>query len=201
MLTGSWSPSRPIKIFKLPEFPPPLAYQYVQSYYNDLIKELSKAISETTPDDSALLARYYYLRGLVNSVAGKRVDALRDFQSLYKTDMDIFPAELLNALVESLPAEERRTAEGRPDLKRLISWVKRENERERARPMDGGTVKRFELPKIHLHMEDFVRRVQESGIVKDQGTIQRLFEALTVGGYKAQPIRIELFYVLGKLMG
>ncbi len=201
MLTGSWSPSKPIKIFKLPEFPPPLAYQYVQSYYNDLIKELSKAISETTPDDSALLARYYYLRGLVNSVAGKRVDALRDFQSLYKTDMDIFPAELLNALVESLPAEERRTAEGRPDLKRLISWVKRENERERARPMDGGTVKRFELPKIHLHMEDFVRRVQESGIVKDQGTIQRLFEALTVGGYKAQPIRIELFYVLGKLMG
>lgn len=200
MLTGSWSPSRPIEIFKLPEFPPPLAYQYVQSYYNDLIKELSKAISTATPDDSALLARYYYLRGLVNSVAGKRVDALGDFQSLYKTDMDIFPAELLNALVESLPAEERRTAERRPDLKRLISWVKRENERERARPMDGGTVKRFELPKIHLHMEDFVRRVQESGIVKDQGTIQRLFEALTVGGYKAQPIRRELFYVLGKLM-
>lgn len=200
MLTGSWSPSRPIKTFKLPEFPPPLAYQYVQSYYNDLIKELSKAISAATPDDSTLLARYYYLRGLVNSVAGKRVDALGDFQSLYKTDMDIFPVELLNTLVESLPVEERRMAERRPDLKRLISRVKRENERERARPMDGGTVKRFELPKKHLHMEDFVRRVQESGIVKDQGTIQRLFEALTVGGYKAQPIRIELLFVWAKLM-
>ncbi len=114
--------------------------------------------------------------------------------------MDIFPVELLNTLVESLPAEERRMAERRPDLKRLISRVKRENERERARPMDGGTVKRFELPKKHLHMEDFVRRVQESGIVKDQGTIQRLFEALTVGGYKAQPIRIELLFVWAKLM-
>ncbi|XP_026145157.1 DENN domain-containing protein 3-like [Carassius auratus] len=181
MVTGSWSPSKPIKTFKLPEFPPPLAYQYVQIYYNDLIKELSKAISTATPDDSALLARYYYLRGLVNSVAGKRVDALGDFQSLYKTDMDIFPAKLLNVLVESLPVEERRMAERRPDLNRLISQVKRENEQERARPIDDGTVKRFELPKKHLHMEDFVQRVQESGIVKDQGTIQRLFEALTVG--------------------
>ncbi|XP_043088969.1 DENN domain-containing protein 3 isoform X2 [Puntigrus tetrazona] len=195
----SWSPCRPIKTFKLPEFPPPLAYQYVQSYYNDLIKELSKAITTTTPDDSALLARYYYLRGLVNSVAGKRVDALGDFQSLYKTDMDIFPIELLNALVDSLLAEERRTAERRPDLKRLISRVKRENERERARPMDGGTVKRFELPKKHLHAEDFVRRVQESGIVKDQGTIQRLFEALTVGQQKqVDPETFCFFYNLWK---
>uniref|UniRef100_A0A671KL56 DENN domain-containing protein 3-like n=1 Tax=Sinocyclocheilus anshuiensis TaxID=1608454 RepID=A0A671KL56_9TELE len=193
--SGSWSPSRPIKTFKLPEFPPPLSYQYVQSYYNDLIREFSKAISAASSDDSALLARYYYLRGLVNSVAGKRVDALVDFQSLYKTDMDIFPTELLNALVESLPAEERRTAERRPDLKRLISRVKRDNERERARPVDGGSVKRFELPKKHLHMEDFVRRVQESGIVRDQGTIQRLFEALTVGQQKqVDPETFCFFY-------
>uniref|UniRef100_A0A8C1YFY5 DENN domain-containing protein 3 n=1 Tax=Cyprinus carpio TaxID=7962 RepID=A0A8C1YFY5_CYPCA len=194
ILSGSWSPSRPIKTFKLPEFPPPLAYQYVQSYYNDLIKELSKAISTSTPDDSALMARFYYLRGLVNSVAGKRVDALRDFQSLYKTDMDIFPAKLLNVLVKSLPAEERRMAERRPDLKRLITRVN-ENERERARPIDDGTVKRFELPKKHLHMEDFVRRVQESGIVKDHGTIQRLFEALTVGQQKqVDPETFCFFY-------
>lgn len=187
MLTaGSWSPSRPIKTFKLPDFPPPLSYQYVQNYYNDLIRDLSKAISGASPDDSALLARYYYLRGLVNSVAGKRLDALTDFQSLYKTDMEIFPAEMLNVLVESLPVEERKTAERRPDLKRLISRVKRESDRERARPVDGGSVKRFKLPKKHLHMEDFVRRVQESGIVRDQGTIQRLFEALTVGEFKVR---------------
>lgn len=198
MLTGSWGPSRPIRIFKLPEFPPPLAYHYVQKYYYDLISQLSRAIT-ATPDDSALLARFYYLRGLVNSVAGRRVDALGDFQSLYKTDMDIFPAELLTALVESLPPEERKAAEQRPDLKRLISRVKRETERERTQPMDGGTVKRFELPRKHLHVEDFVRRVQESGIVKDLGTIQRLFEALTVGGYKAQPIRIELSHDWAKL--
>lgn len=184
MLTGSWGPSRPIRTFNLPEFPPPLSYQYVQKYYIDLIGQLSRAISTATPDDSALLARYYYLRGLVNSVAGRRVDALGDFQSLYKTDMDIFPAELLNALVESLPAGERKLAEQRPDLKRLISRVKKDNEREQTQP-DGGAVKRFELPKKHLHVEDFVRHVQESGIVKDLGTIQRLFEALTVGGYKA----------------
>ncbi|XP_039534766.1 DENN domain-containing protein 3-like [Pimephales promelas] len=179
--SGSWGPSRPIRTFNLPEFPPPLSYQYVQKYYVDLIGQLSRAISMATPDDSALLARYYYLRGLVNSVAGRRVDALGDFQSLYKTDMDIFPAELLNALVESLPGNERKLAEQRPDLKRLISRVKKDNERELAQPMDGGTVKRFELPKKHLHVEDFVRCVQESGIVKDLGTIQRLFEALTVG--------------------
>ncbi|XP_067282147.1 DENN domain-containing protein 3 isoform X3 [Pseudorasbora parva] len=197
--SGSWGPSRPIRTFKLPEFPPPLAYHYVQKYYYDLIGQLSRAISTATPDDSALLARYYYLRGLVNSVAGRRVDALGDFQNLYKTDMDIFPAELLNTLVESLPAEERKLAEQRTDLKRLISRVKKENERELARPVDGGTVKRFELPKKHLHVEDFVRRVQESGIVKDLGTIQRLFEALTVGQQKqVDPETFRFFYSFWK---
>ncbi|KAG1948449.1 DENN domain-containing protein [Pimephales promelas] len=197
--SGSWGPSRPIRTFNLPEFPPPLSYQYVQKYYVDLIGQLSRAISMATPDDSALLARYYYLRGLVNSVAGRRVDALGDFQSLYKTDMDIFPAELLNALVESLPGNERKLAEQRPDLKRLISRVKKDNERELAQPMDGGTVKRFELPKKHLHVEDFVRCVQESGIVKDLGTIQRLFEALTVGQQKqVDPEIFRFFYSFWK---
>ncbi|XP_056597836.1 DENN domain-containing protein 3 isoform X1 [Triplophysa dalaica] len=178
---GTWNPSRSIKTFNLPEFPPPLAFQYVQNYYSDLISRLTKAIAMATPDDSALLARYHYLRGLVNSVAGRRVDALGDFQSLYKTDVDIFPSQLVNTLVDSLPVEERQSAERRTELKRLISRVKRDNERERARPLDGGTIKRFELPKKHLHLDDFVRRVQESGIVKDLGTIHRLFDALTVG--------------------
>nr|XP_055076906.1 DENN domain-containing protein 3 [Misgurnus anguillicaudatus]XP_055076907.1 DENN domain-containing protein 3 [Misgurnus anguillicaudatus] len=196
MLTQSstWSPSRPIEIFKLPEFPPPLAFQYVQNYYSDLISQLSKAINMATPDDSALLARYHYLRGLVNYVAGKRVDALGDFQSLYKTDVDIFPVKLVNSLVDSLPADERQMAERRTELKRLISRVKKDNELEQARPLDGGSVKRFELPKKHLHLDDFVRRVQESGIVKDLGTIHRLFEAFTVGQQKQVDPEIFCFF-------
>lgn len=32
-----------------------------------------------------------------------------------------------------------------------------------------------------MQLEEFVKCVQESGIVKDQGTIHRLFDALTVG--------------------
>lgn len=191
---GTWNPSRPTKTFKLPEFPPPLAFQYVQNYYSELISQLTKSINMSTPEDSGLLARYHYLRGLVNSVAGRRVDALGDFQSLYKTDVDIFPAQLVNTLVDSLPPEERQTAERRTELKRLISRMKRENERERARPLDGGTVKRFELPKKHLHLEDFVRRVQESGIVKDLGTIHRLFDALTVGQQKQVDPEIFCFF-------
>ncbi|TRY82267.1 hypothetical protein DNTS_009373 [Danionella cerebrum] len=179
--TGSWSSMKPVKTFKLPEFPPPLAYHYVQKYYDDLISQLTRAMSSTSPDDSALLARFHYLRGLVNSVAGQRLDALADFQSLYKTDVEIVPAELLNTLLQALPPEEKKAAEGRADLKRLMSRVKRENERERMKPVDGGVVKRFELPRKHLQKEDFVRCVQESGIVKDLETIKRLFEALTVG--------------------
>lgn len=48
---------KPLKIFRLPEFPPPLAYQYVQNYYSDMVSSLGKAISATPPDESALLAR------------------------------------------------------------------------------------------------------------------------------------------------
>lgn len=51
--------------------------------------------------------RYHYLRGLVNTVSNKRLDALEDFQSLYKTDAEIFPSQLVKSLVDSLPNGER----------------------------------------------------------------------------------------------
>lgn len=172
-------PPKPMKTFKLPEFPPPLAYQYVQSYYSELIGQLGKAINSPNPEDSSLMARYYYLRGLINSVAGKRLDALMDFQSLHRTDVNIFPLELVNTLVDSLGKEERNVAEGRPELKRLLSKVKKTC--SQGDYPDGGSVKKFELPRTHMFLEDFVRRVQESGIVNDLNTIQRLFQALTVG--------------------
>ncbi|KAJ8334059.1 hypothetical protein SKAU_G00396980 [Synaphobranchus kaupii] len=171
-----------IKTFKLPEFPPPLAYHYVQNYYSELIGLLGKAIASVPPENSALLARYYYLRGFMNTMGGKRLDALGDFQTLYKTDMDIFPCELVKTLTDSLSREERAQAERRSELKRLISKVKKEQDGERDGRDDG--VKKFQLPKKHMHLEDFVKRVQESGIVRDIGTINRLFEALTVESFK-----------------
>lgn len=72
----------------------------------------------------------------------------------------------------------------RAELKRLISRLKREQECESAHRGNGqeeGAIKRFELPKKYMQLEEFVKCVQESGIVKDQGTIRRLFDALTVG--------------------
>uniref|UniRef100_A0A8C7F742 DENN domain-containing protein 3 n=1 Tax=Oncorhynchus kisutch TaxID=8019 RepID=A0A8C7F742_ONCKI len=192
------SPQRPVRFFKLPEFPPPLAYHYVQNYYQEMITLLGKAISGAASGDSSLLARYHYLRGFVNTVAGKRLDALEDFQNLYKTDTDIFPGELVNALVDSLQEGEQALADRRPEIKHLISRVKRDHERERARHVDEG-VKRFQLPKKHMQLEDFVRHVQESGIVKDQGTIHRLFEALTVGKEKqVDPEIFRVFYTFWK---
>lgn len=47
------------------------------------------------------------MRGLVNTVSSKRLDALEDFQSLYKTDADIFPLQMVKWLVDSLPEAER----------------------------------------------------------------------------------------------
>ncbi|KAI4888590.1 hypothetical protein NFI96_007708, partial [Prochilodus magdalenae] len=195
--SGFKLPSKSVKTFKLPEFPPPLAFHYVQKYYVDLINLLSDVIATTNPQDSSLLARYYYLRGLVGSVAGKRLEALVDFQNLNRTDTDIFPVELVTAVVDSLQVSERAVADRRPDLKRLISQVKKST--EQARLEDGGSVKKFELPRTHMLLEDFVQRVQESGIVKDQGAITRLFEALTVGQQKqVDPEVFRIFYTIWK---
>ncbi|KAG5842676.1 hypothetical protein ANANG_G00180140 [Anguilla anguilla] len=163
-------PRRTVKTFKLPDFPPPLAYQYVQNYYVELIGLLGKAIASVPPENGALLARYYYLRGFMNTMGGRRLDALIDFQTLYKTDMDIFPGEL--------PGDEGagRRAPARDDA-----------------------VKKFQLPTTHMHPEDFLKRVQESGIVRDVGTINRLFEALTVGQLKqVDPEMFRLFYTFWK---
>ncbi|XP_062291984.1 DENN domain-containing protein 3 isoform X2 [Scomber scombrus] len=199
---GLKSPQPVVKIFRLPEFPPPLAYHYVQNYYSDMVASLGKAINATPTDVSALLARYHYLRGLVNIVSNRRLDALEDFQSLYKTDSDIFPSQMVKSLVDSLLEAERIQADKRPELKRLISRVKRDQERERAQNVDGheeDAVKRFKLPKKYMQLEEFVKCVQESGIVKDQGTIHRLFDALTVGLQKqVGPELFRVFYTIWK---
>ncbi|XP_028276114.1 DENN domain-containing protein 3 isoform X2 [Parambassis ranga] len=193
---------KPVKVFRLPDFPPPLAYHYVQNYYADMVALLGKAINAMPPEESALLARYHYLRGLVNTVSNRRLDALEDFQSLYKTDAEIFPSQMVKSLVDSLPDSERLQADRRPELKRLISRLKRDQERERACHGNGheeGSVKRFQLPKTYMQLEDFVKCVQESGIVKDQGTIHRLFDALTVGHQKqVGPELFRVFYTIWK---
>ncbi|XP_041933016.1 DENN domain-containing protein 3 isoform X2 [Alosa sapidissima] len=198
-LNGVKAPQKPIKTFRLPEFPPPLSYVYVQNYYSDMISQLGKAMSCLGPEDSSLLARYHYMRGFVSYVAGKRLDALGDFQNLHKTDTDIFPVELVRALVDSLAADERSQAERRPELARLISRSKRDHEGERARPDNFATIKKFQLPRTHLQRDDFVRRIQESGIVKDLNTIHRLFDALTVGQQKqVDPEVFRFFYTIWK---
>ncbi|MGH0151671.1 UNVERIFIED_CONTAM: hypothetical protein FKN15_042117 [Acipenser sinensis] len=190
-------PLKPIKTCKLPDFPSPLVYHHVQSYYTECIVLLSKAVSSVPPESSALLARYYYLRGLMNMMLGRRLDALSDFQNLYKTDIGIFPADLVKKLVDSLAQEEWLQAEKRSELKRLISKVKKDNETGLVKSDD--RVTNFALPKKHMQLDDFVKRIQESGIVKDIGTIHRLFDALTVGQQKQiDPETFKMFYTFWK---
>ncbi|XP_061670799.1 DENN domain-containing protein 3 [Syngnathoides biaculeatus] len=193
-------PQKAVKVFRLPEFPPPLSYHYVQNYYSEMVASLGKLISATPPDESDLLARYHYLRGLVNTVSNRRLDALEDFQSLYKTDSDIFPLQMVKSLVDSLSEADRLQADRRPELKRLITRLKRDREREsHDNRQEEGAVKRFQLPKKFMQLEEFVKCVQESGMVKDQGTINRLFDALTVGHQKqVGPELFHDFYTIWK---
>ncbi|XP_029023250.1 DENN domain-containing protein 3 [Betta splendens] len=199
---GLKSPQEAVKVFNLPDFPPPLAYHYVQNYYSDMVALLGRAITATPPDKSSLLARYHYMRGLVNTVSNRRLDALEDFQSLYKTDADIFPSQMVKSLVDSLPEVERLQVDRRPEIKRLISRVRRDQERERAHhgnSAEEDSVKRFQLPKKYMQLEEFVKCVQESGIVKDQGAIHKLFDALTVGQQKqVAPDLFRVFYTIWK---
>lgn len=168
--------------FRIPEVHFPLVSQCVQAYYADCISLLSKAMSFLAPDNSVLLARYFYLRGLIRLMEGQLLEALLDFQSLYKTDISIFPADLVRRTVGSLSAPQRAQAEQKPELRRLISEV---TDKPGEAPKADDRVKNFELPKTHMRLDDFVKRVQESGIVKDARTINLLFEALTVGKRQA----------------
>lgn len=167
--------------FKVPEIHFPLVGQCVLSYYIDFISQLSRAINVLPPGNSALLARYFYLRGLIGLMQGKLLNALLDFQNLYKTDVRIFPMDLVRKVVESLSPSDRSLADQKPELKRLLSQVM-DKQRDLIKVDDH--VKHFELPKTHMQLDDFVKRVQESGIVKDTDTIHRLFDALTVGKKK-----------------
>ncbi|KAM7383540.1 hypothetical protein PAMP_003184 [Pampus punctatissimus] len=186
-----------IKVFKLPDFPASLSFHSVQSYYSELIQLLGKAIFSVQNENSTLLARFYYLRGFVNTLCSRRLDALSDFQNLYKTDTAIFPTQLVTLLVDSLHRDERQQADRRPELKRLILKVKTENEKMSVQPDDH--VKKFALPRKHLHQEEFVRCVQECGIVKDIATIHRLFDALTNGQQKhVDPELFRVFYTFWK---
>nr|XP_033698638.1 DENN domain-containing protein 3 isoform X9 [Tursiops truncatus] len=178
--------------FKIPEIHFPLVGQCVQAFHADCVAQLSKAMDSLAPENSVLLARYFYLRGLVQLMQGQLLGALLDFQSLYKTDVRIFPADLVQRTVKSLSAPERAQAERTPELRRLISEVV---DKPEDAPKADDRVKNFELPKKHMQLDDFVKRVQESGIVKDAGIIHRLFEALTVGHQKQiDPETFKDFY-------
>ncbi|XP_040900931.1 DENN domain-containing protein 3-like isoform X2 [Toxotes jaculatrix] len=180
---------KPVKVFKLPDFPASLSFHSVQSYYSELIQLLGKAIFSVQNENSTLLARFYYLRGFTNMLCSRRLDALSDFQNLYKTDTAIFPTQLVMWLVDSLRQDERHQADRRPELKRLILKVKTENEKPLVQPDDH--VKKFELPRNPMHQDEFVRCVQECGIVKDVATIHRLFDTLTHG--QSEQVDAELF--------
>uniref|UniRef100_A0A4W3J9T0 DENN domain containing 3 n=1 Tax=Callorhinchus milii TaxID=7868 RepID=A0A4W3J9T0_CALMI len=182
-----------VKIFKLPEFQSPLNYSSVMSWYKDFINLLNRAINPPVgSESSSLLARYYYLRGLAYLNLGKFLQALLDFQNLYKTDLDIFPKELVKKVIYAMPPDQLNQANQKPELKRLISIML---EKERDVTGSDDQVKTFELPKTHMHQEDFVKRIQESGIVKDTDTILRLFEALTIGHQKQiDPETFKYFY-------
>lgn len=49
---------KPVKVFKLPNFPASHSTHSVQTYYAELIQQLSKAICSAQNDSPALLARY-----------------------------------------------------------------------------------------------------------------------------------------------
>uniref|UniRef100_A0A670ZVW0 DENN domain containing 3 n=1 Tax=Pseudonaja textilis TaxID=8673 RepID=A0A670ZVW0_PSETE len=188
--------SKPISTFKIPDIHFPLLGQSVQSYYVDFGNHLSRAIHVLSPENSALLARYFYLRGLVNLMQRKFLNALSDFQNLYKTDIRIFPTDLVRKMIENLPPLDRSQADQKPELKRLISHLL-DKQREVTKTDDH--VKKFELPKTHMQVNDFVKRIQESGIVKDTDTIHRLFDALTVGQQKQiDPETFKDFYTYWK---
>ncbi|KAM9852525.1 DENN domain-containing protein 3-like [Aulostomus maculatus] len=195
--TALRTPPRNIKVFKLPPFPVCLSFHSVQGYYSELIQLFGKAIASVQNENSTLLARFYYLRGFINSLCFRRLDALSDFQTLYKTDTAIFPTELVTWLVDSLHRDERQQANRRPELKRLILKVKTENEKPLVQPDDH--VKKFKLPQQNLQQEDFVRCIQECGIVKDVATIHRLFDALTEGqSNHVDPELFKAFYTFWK---
>ncbi|KAM8869502.1 DENN domain-containing protein 3-like isoform 2-T2 [Spinachia spinachia] len=198
------NPPEPATLFKLPDFPASLSFNSIQSYYRELIRLLGKAIFSVQNENPALLARFYYLRGFISTLCWRRLDALGDFQNLYRTDTAIFPTQLVTRLVDSLHREERQQADRQPELKRFILKVRTENEKPSAQPDD--RVKKFKLPQKRLHQEEFVRCVQECGIVKDVATIHRLFDALTddtpisVPGQPKQvvPELFRVFYTLWK---
>uniref|UniRef100_A0A7N8Y7J1 DENN domain-containing protein 3-like n=1 Tax=Mastacembelus armatus TaxID=205130 RepID=A0A7N8Y7J1_9TELE len=185
------SPPKPVMVFKLPDFPVSLSFHCVQSYYSELIQQLGKAIFSVQNENPFYLARYYYLRGFINTLCSRRLDALSDFQNLNKTDTVIFPNQLVTWIVDSLHQDERQQADKRPELKRLIL-------RKPLVPPDDH-VKKFKLPKEHMHQDEFVRCVQECGIVKDLATINRLFDALSDGPSKqVHPFLFKNFYTLWK---
>ncbi|XP_051262918.1 DENN domain-containing protein 3 isoform X2 [Dicentrarchus labrax] len=188
---------KPVRVFQLPDFPVSLSFHSIQSYYSELIQQLGKAIFSVQNEKPTLLARFYYLRGFINTLCLRRLDALGDFQNLYKTDTAIFPTQLVTWLVDSLHRDERQQADRRPELKRLILKVKAENEKSLVQPDDH--VKKFVLPRENLHQEEFVRCVQECRIVKDVATIHRLFDALTYGQPKqVDPDLFRDFYTFWK---
>lgn len=114
---------KPVAVFKLPDFPDSTSFLSTRNYYCSLIQLLDEEMFSVQSENPSLLARFFFLRGFSNVLCSRRLDALVDFQNLYRTDTSIFPAGLVTWLVESLREDERHLADRRPDLKRLLLKV------------------------------------------------------------------------------
>uniref|UniRef100_H3DM09 DENN domain containing 3 n=1 Tax=Tetraodon nigroviridis TaxID=99883 RepID=H3DM09_TETNG len=190
-------PPKPVSVFKLPDFPSSMSLRSTQSYYCSLIQLLDKEITCVQSENPSLLARFFFLRGFINLLCSRRLDALVDFQNLHRMDTSIFPAGLVTWLVKSLHQDERELADRRPELKRLLLKVQMENKKPQALP--DNYVKKFQLPRRPLHCEEFVRCIQESAVVKDVATIHRLFHALAdAQTNQVDPGMFRLFYTVWK---
>ncbi|XP_029695039.1 DENN domain-containing protein 3-like isoform X1 [Takifugu rubripes] len=191
------SSPKPVAVFRLPDFPTSMSFQSTQTYYCTLIQRLDEEILSLRSENPSLLARFFFLRGFINALCSRRLDALVDFQNLYRTDTSIFPAGLVTWLVESLREDERQLVDKRTDLKRLLLKVQSENEKLPTQP--DNRVKRFKLPRKPLRLEEFVCCVQESAIVKHLATIHRLYDALADAQSKqVEPEMFRVFYTSWK---
>lgn len=190
------TPTNLVKVFKLPDFPMFLSFHSVQTYYSELIQLLGKAISSVQNENSSLLARYYYLRGFINVLCSRPLDALSDFQNLNKTDTVIFPTLLVTWLVDSLHQDELQQVHKRPELKGLLFKIRTDNQKSVVQRENH--IKKFELPQNPLDQDEFVCCIQQCGIVKDVATIHRLFNTLTDGHQLVDPEVFRAFYTFWK---
>ena len=144
-------------------------------YYNSHYEQLTLVLQGAVNMPNSLKASYLYLRGFAQIISGDKIEGLRDLYSLYSLSPDLFPAEDISEVIDSLDAFQLKQIKKEPFYQETATLRTISSNCSNTKGRD---VQKFNNSDIKLDREVFLKRMATLKITESEETALWLFQVL-----------------------